>query len=229
LGQGSLTGERLYSDLERVVVQGIGENDRIRLFSVGLDGLDASLFLPLWAGMLSPERADLLVRTHLAPSRPFHLPYGLPTCPATVAEDEAGICSGVQPLWNALIGEGLLAYGYQQQAADLLQRLMEAIIQNLKQKGAFFHHYHAENGQGSGERNVISGLAPVGLFLETLGVRIYSARRLYLYGTTPFPWPVTVKYQGLTLLRRQDSTVITFPDGQSLTISDPRPQIVSLE
>lgn len=229
LGQGTLTGERIYSHLERVLVQDIGEKDHIRLFSVGLDCADATLFLPLWAGMLTPERADLLVRAHLMPSSPFYRPFGIPACPEPPLDDGAGVCYGVSPLWNALIGEGLLAYGYQQQAADLVSRLMAAIIQNLKQHGAFFHQYHADSGQGLGERNVVSALAPVGLFLEALGVRIYSARRVFLHGTNPFPWPVTVKFQGLSLFRRQESTVISFPDGHSVTIADPRPQTVLLE
>jgi len=80
-----------------------------------------------------------------------------------------------------------------------------------------------------GDHNALVGLAPIGLFLETLGVRIYTANRVLLTGFNPFPWPVTVKYRGLTILRRKDSTIITFPDGQTTTIVDPSPQIVSLQ
>jgi hypothetical protein len=79
-----------------------------------------------------------------------------------------------------------------------------------------------------GERNTLAGLAPLGLFLETLGVRLLSPCQVHLSGFNPFPWPVTVKYRGLTVLRRKDSTVVTFPDGQSHTVTDPTPQVISL-
>jgi hypothetical protein len=131
--------------------------------------------------------------------------------------------------WNEMVGEGLLAYGYRDEAAALVRRLMSAVIQNLKQKRAFSQAYHADNGEGLGERNTLSGLAPLGLFLETLGVRLYTANQVSLSGFNPFPWPVTVKYRGLTILRRKDSTILTFPGGQTTTIEDPSPQMVSLE
>jgi hypothetical protein len=31
------------------------------------------------------------------------------------------------------------------------------------------------------------------------------------------------------VLRRKDSTVVTFPDGQTYTVTDPKPQMVSLD
>jgi hypothetical protein len=38
---------------------------------------------------------------------------------------------------------------------------MTAIIQNLKQNRAFYGRYDAEKGTGIGERNALSGLAPL--------------------------------------------------------------------
>ena len=61
--------------------------------------------------------------------------------------------------------------GCRQDAAHLTARLMTAVIQNLKKQHAFFRAYHAETGAGIGERNTVQGLAPLGLFLETLGSR----------------------------------------------------------
>jgi hypothetical protein len=45
----------------------------------------------------------------------------------------------------------------------------------------------------------------------------------------PYPWPVTVKYRGLTVLRQKEKTVVIFPDGQTVTVSDSARRIVSLE
>jgi hypothetical protein len=132
-------------------------------------------------------------------------------------------------LWNELIGDGLLAYGYPLEAAELVNRLMAAVVPVLKQERGFRRAYHPSSGQGLGERDAIGGLAPLGLFLETLGVRVISPRRVILQGINPFPWPVTVKYRGMTLLKQKDVTTVIFPDGQTVFVDDPALRTVSLE
>ena len=106
---------------------------------------------------------------------------------------------------------------------------MTAIIQTLKREAAFRQIYNAETGQGMGERNALSGLAPIGLFLDTLGVRVLSPKRVAISGPNPFPWPVTVKYRGLTVLRQKRKTMVIFPDGQNITVSNRRSVIVCEE
>ena len=104
---------------------------------------------------------------------------------------------------------------------------MNAVIQNLKQTRCFHQRYHAETGAGIGERNSMSGFAPVGLFLSSLGVTILSASRVRLEGRNLFPWPVTLRYRGLVVVRGPEETTITFPNGASTTITDTAPVIVS--
>jgi hypothetical protein len=128
-----------------------------------------------------------------------------------------------------MIGEGLLKYHFRSEAADLVSRLMGAVVHSLRENGVFQRYYHADTGEGIGERNALSGLAPLGLFLETLGVRLISNKRVFLTGFNPFPWPVTVKYRGTTILRQQDRTSVTFPNGQNVLVDDPSPMIISLE
>ena len=72
-------------------------------------------------------------------------------------------------------------------------------------------------------------MAPLGLFLETLGVRLISPTRVALSGSNPFPWPVTVKYRGLSVFRQSDKTMVIFPGGQTVNVNKPDPQVVSLE
>ena len=108
-------------------------------------------------------------------------------------------------------------------------KLVERIESRVNREAAFRRYYHADTGQGIGERNALTGLASVGLFLEILGVRLISPRRVWIAGFNPFPLPVTVKYRGLTVLRQKEKTVVIFPDGQTATITDPAPQVVSCE
>jgi hypothetical protein len=196
---------------------------------------DISLFLPFWAGIPALPRLQALASRTLFAAQRFWKPFGLPTCPSGISRTHLtaadrtmnSTCQAVHLPWNALIGQGLLAYGMQTDAARLTARLMSAVIQNLKKQHAFFRAYHAETGEGLGERNPLQGLAPLGLFLETLGVVIQSPTRLTLTGKNPFPWPVTVKYRGLTVTRQAEQTVVVFPDGQTLTLDDPTEAVVS--
>ncbi|MFM8320162.1 MAG: MGH1-like glycoside hydrolase domain-containing protein [Chloroflexota bacterium] len=228
-GHGRLTGKYVYSWLERVEVHGLEPEDSLSLHSVGYDFQDHSLLLPLWAGTPRPARARQLVEETLTnPERYWRL-YGIPACMAIPLDADPQICGSVSMIWNTLIGEGLLRYNFKEQAAELLTRLMNAAVQSLKRERAFRRFYSAETGQGSGERHALSGLAPLSLFLDVLGVRLISASRVEVRGFNPFPRPVTVKYRGLTVLCHKEKTIVIFPDGQTVTVDDPQPRVISLQ
>ncbi|MCH7664086.1 MAG: hypothetical protein IH859_09505, partial [Chloroflexi bacterium] len=128
--------------------------------------------------------------------------------------------------WNVLIAEGLLAYDARQEAADLVKKMMDGGIRVLKTDGGFRKHIHADSGEGLGESNALAGLPPLGLFMDTLGVRIISPWRVRLEGSNPYPWPVVIKFKGLKIERKRELTTITFPDGESVVVDDPAASIV---
>ena len=234
LGMGRLTGERVYGRIEQIEIQGIDPADQVAIYSVDYHTLDQTLLLPLWAKIPSAERAELLVHRTIASPQGFWRTFGLAGCPQPAhthsAEGlERSFCQDVHLPWNTLIGEGLLEYGYQSEAAEIITRTMAAVTRSLKQEQAFRRYYHAETGQGSGEWNALSGLAPMGLFLDVLGVRLISSTKVALQRFNPFPWPVTVKFRGITILRHKESSMVIFPDGQTANIDDPAPRVVSLE
>ena len=229
LGRGSVTSGRVYSYLERIEIRNLRPGDRVSLYSVGYDLLDHTLLSPLWAGAPAAECAARMVSETITNPQRFWRPYGLPACPTPPESADPLVCQRVYLPWNALVIEGLLAYGFRSEAAMLVEGIMSAVIRNLRERGAFYQWYDAESGQGLGERNELSGIAPLGTFLHTLGLGLVSSRRILVLGSNPFRWPVTVKYRGTTILCQKDKTVITFPDGQSVTVSGPEPKIVSLE
>ncbi len=232
------TSRNFYTTLSQVEIAGLEKRDHISIMVADFSAEDITLFLPLWAGIPDPHRAALLTaQTLFSPGR-FGRPFGIPACPASIfsygrklaprdIEEMDPICRAVHLPWNTLVGEGLLAYGMRAEAAQLCFRLMSAVIRNLKKQHTFSSTYHAMTGAGIGDRNPLQGLAPLGLFLEVLGVRIGSPRRITLSGKNPFPWPVTVKYRGLTVTRLAEQTVVIFPDGQTLTLDDPTDAVVT--
>jgi len=155
--------------------------------------------------------------------------FGLPACADHDLNSDNDVCHNVYLPWCLFIGEGLLSYGYRRETADLVTRIMNAIIQSLRNEGGFKQYYNAETGEGYGDIDSLWGLAPLGLFLETLGLQIISPWKTRLSGMNLFPWPVTVKFRGMTILRGQEKTQVIFPDGQTLLINDPEPCLVSFE
>jgi hypothetical protein len=231
------TSRQLYTRLDEVEISGVERRDQVSLQVMDFSNEDISLFLPLWAGVPNLQRANTLISRTLLASDRFWRPYGIPTCHPTMPaarqnESDSAMdstCQAVHLPWNALIGEGLLVYGLRDEAAQLVSRLMTAVIQNLKKRHAFQQAYHSETGMGIGIRNPVQGLAPLGLFLEVLGFEIQSPKRVTLTGKNPFPWPVTVKYRGLTVTRQAEQTVVIFPDGQTATLNDPTETVVSAD
>ena len=226
-GRSTVTSERAYAAIESFDVIDIGDTDQVTLLNTDLTCDDLTLLLPLWGQVPSPEQAESLLAHAITQPHRYSQPFGLPLCP--LPSCQAQPCAMVHILWNTLIGEGLVAYGYRKEAAELVGRLMKAVVQSLKSERAFRQGYHAESGEGFGERDVLPGLAPLSLFLEVLGVRLISPYRLRLEGFNPFPWPVTVKDRGLSVVRQKDKTLIIFPDGQTIQVNDPTPCIVSCE
>jgi hypothetical protein len=218
------------------VVEGLDEKDRVVVRAVNTASQDITLFAPLWAGAPQPERARLLVHRLTQDERSFARPFGIPALPAspssakpgTREQHEAdGLAMSVHLNWNNLVGEGLLAYGFRGEATQLTIRLMNAVVRSLKENSAFYERYHAVTGAGMGERGSLAGATPVGLFLKTLGVEILSPTSVRLEGVNPFPWPVTLVYRGLRVVRGLESTEVKFPNTPGLTVTDPEACVVS--
>jgi hypothetical protein len=221
------TSQKVYTRVGRVKVRGLDAKDKVIIRTVDLTSEDQTLLLPLWAGMSDPQHAQALIGRTILDAERFDRPFGLPALPSLPTPEADSVGMSVHLPWNHLIGEGLLAYGFRDEAARLTAHLMNGIIQNLKQMRAFSQRYHAERGTGIGERNSLGGLAPVGLFMHALGVTILSPTRVRLEGRNPYPWTVTVKYRGLTVVRNLEDTVVTFPNGATVKVTDAAAVIVT--
>lgn len=222
------TTRNVYEKLGRVDVIGLDAEDKIIVRTVDLTPQDHTLLLPLWAGLPDQQRAQTMIgRALLDPAR-FDKPFGLPALASPPRPKADAVFSSVHLPFNQLVGEGLLAYGFHIESARLVEHIMAAVVKNLKETRAFHQRHHAETGAPIGERHALTGLAPLGLFLQTLGVTILSATRVKLEGKNPFPWPVTIRYRGLTVKRGLDSTEVIFANGKSATVKDSAACLVTI-
>jgi hypothetical protein len=224
------TTQKTYARLAKVLVKGLEVGDTIVISTLDFTSEDHTLFMPLWAGVPDDQRAQIMIGRALLDAGRFNRPYGIPACPvAPSGHPEAeSVSLAVHLPWNLFICEGLLRYGFRSDAARLVAHMMTAVIQNLKQNQAFFARYHAESGNGIGEHNALTGFAPVGLFLQVLGVQILSPVRVRLEGENPFPWEVTVRYRGLKVVRGLNKTIVTFPNGKSVIVTELSPCVIEM-
>jgi hypothetical protein len=230
VNRGNVSSDQVYTTLEYIEIHGLGLIDKVTIDVINLSANDHTLLLPLWAGMLDSNKASILIRNTILNEDKFWKPFGIPACPHETSNDGDGYPYGtVHMIWNNLIGLGLLKYGFQKEAAELITRLMNAIILNLKTNKSFYNNYFSDSGRGIGERNGLGGLPPQDLFLKTLGVKIINPTKVLINGTNPFPWPVSIRYQGLWIYRDKKKTKIIFPGGQSAIVKSPEPREVSLE
>ena len=222
------TTQTTFSRVGRISVVGLEETDKINIKIVDMTGEDITLGLPLWAGALEQQRAYAMIGRNIMTADRFDRPFGMPSMPTVPDKEAETIALSVSLPWNLLLAEGLIAYGFRAEATRLTAHIMNAIIQNLKQNRAFYQRYHAEKGTGIGERNSLTGFAPVGLVMQALGVTLLSGTRVKLEGRNLFPFAVTIKYKGMSIVRGQEQTTVTFANGESVIVKDEAPCIVEM-
>jgi hypothetical protein len=225
---GTATSEKTYAEIKGVELRGFSKHFKSEVWAADFLRQDQTLLLPLWAGVPDSERAGKLVHQTLLDRKRYWRRFGIPACSArdpAYAPGQEG-AGALSMLWNTMIGEGLVDHGYQDEAAVLVGRLMEAVLGALRRDKAFREAYHPDEEEGFGERDHILGLAPLHLFLYALGVRLISPTRLWLRGHNPYPWPVVVRWRGLSIRREGDHTEVTFPDGQQAEVTGEEPRFV---
>lgn len=225
--QAHASTHHVFTSVSAVDIQGVGAKDVVSLAKANHLREDISQFLPLWAGMVPQERAKTMISTGFLEhfQRPFGAPIGYMAQPSA----NLPVLNGVSPLWVELIGQGLLAYGDRTEACQLLSHTLDGIAASLERFSSFHETYDADSGRPGGERNHLRGLAPLGLFLQVLGIEKLTSNEIFIDGFNPFPFQVTVKYQSTLIACHASETVITFFDGQTARISGKGKHRVTME
>ncbi len=103
-------------------------------------------FLPLWAGVASKEQADRLVQKLSDPTK-FWRRFGVPTLSASDSYyNPMGYWNG--PLWvqwQYLIFRGLVRYGYMNEARQLVEKVLDTVIHQLKVDHCFWELYSPDD------------------------------------------------------------------------------------
>ena len=228
--RGFITSETIFESLEHIEITGFPPGDEILVDTLGLEKIDQTLLLPLWAGIPSDARAKILINLTIMNKKRFLCTYGLRSyIEGLDQDDKTGGNELVHLPWISLILEGLIRYNERRKAAEVFSRVVKAVIQSQKNDLTFHQNYHPETGKPSGAANTLTSLLPIGLFLNILGVKIVNSARVEITGGNPFPWPVTIKYHGMTVVQQEKKALVIFSDGQNVTVDNSQPQIISFE
>ena len=218
---GTYTTEKLNHQIDRISVKGLDRNLTLEVVIPDLEREDLSLGMPLWAGWMEPLKTRALVKNTLMNPDRYLRPNGITAIPVTdrsYTADESKAAGAVLMVWNSFIGQGLVEQGFREEAGQLFKALMEGVVEVLKREKAFFPAYDPEQAGGIGARGAFVGVVPMQLFLAILGVRLIHPTKVWVDPGHPFPWPVKIDWQGLSLLCEREVVHIRFPDGQQCTI-----------
>jgi hypothetical protein len=234
-GMGAAVSEHVYSQVNYVKFTGLSRVYSVEIDMVDLTRHNQTLLLPLWASAPGKERATRIVQTITNPVR-YWRAFGMPVCPIddpAFAPNNDGGSGGVWLLWNTMIAEALLQYGYTSEAATLFTRILDAQVKALRRDHGFREAYNSETGEGLGDLDELAGVVPLQLVMQLIGVRIVSPRKVWAGGTMALPNPVKVTQYGVEVSRSATGTTVRFSSGHMAqvgpewqTIEDPTPEPV---
>lgn len=112
-------------------------------------------FLAMWSGVATKEQAKRMVEEHFRNEKSFCAPYGV----RTLSKQEkmyAIIKSGnpscwLGPVWgisNYMVFEGLVQYGYIEEAKELCKKTIELFGKDILINGEMHEYYDPETGEG---------------------------------------------------------------------------------
>ncbi len=107
-------------------------------------------FLPMWAEAVSQERAEILMKS-LLDTNQFWRKYGVPTLSATDPWYTPYVdycCKWNGPvwlLWDYMVFRGLLNYGYEKEARELAEKMIQVVNTQLSRNHNFWESYSADN------------------------------------------------------------------------------------
>ncbi|HSN94396.1 MAG TPA: hypothetical protein VLR89_04975, partial [Anaerolineaceae bacterium] len=203
-------GRSVFSEVQSITVVSSEQEFNLRLFTPDYSSNNIMHLLTL---LPAEEEVDLdaALNAHLG-FLPAELNYGIPENlnPESSLADET-----VNLAWNALIIEHLVKNNHHALAGKLFARLVCPIKNSLKNFHKDYEHYLALSGKGRGNQNHVNGLLPLELLLDIAGVRIITPEKVSILGENGLPWPITLRFQGLEIIRDGKNTQVTFADGSS--------------
>lgn len=113
-------------------------------------------FLAMYYGIATSNQVERMVKEHLRNEKEFNAPYGVRSLSKAETRIYAIKNSGnpscwIGPVWgnaNYMVCEGLLRYGYTDDARTLAEKTVKLFGKDVEKCGEFHEYYHPETGEG---------------------------------------------------------------------------------
>ncbi|MGI6495027.1 MAG: MGH1-like glycoside hydrolase domain-containing protein [Kiritimatiellia bacterium] len=112
-------------------------------------------FMPMWAGIATPEQAGDLVRLHLDDRDALGCDYGIRTLAANEpmynVEATSNPSNWLGPVWmipNYMVFQGLVDYGFGAEAAAFREKVVLLLGRDIEANGGMHEYYVPETGVG---------------------------------------------------------------------------------
>lgn len=111
-------------------------------------------FLPMWAGIATPEQAERMVKEHYLNPRTFNSEGGVRTLSKMEkmysVRSSANPSNWRGPIWgisNYMVFKGLVDYGYDEEAKELAIKTIKLFGEDFNKNGALHEYYEPETGE----------------------------------------------------------------------------------
>jgi hypothetical protein len=111
-------------------------------------------FMPMWAGIVTPEQAERIVREHFANPKTFNSESGVRTLSKMEKmyslRASANPSNWRGPVWgisNYMVFKGLVKYGYTNEAKELAAKTIRLFGRDFEKSGALHEYYEPETGE----------------------------------------------------------------------------------
>lgn len=112
--------------------------------------------LTMYYGIATKAQAERMIKEHLLNEDEFNAPYGVRSLSKAETRMYAIKNTGnpscwIGPIWinvNYFVCEGLLAYGYNDEAISIAEKTITLLGKDIEQCGEFHEYYHPETGGG---------------------------------------------------------------------------------
>jgi hypothetical protein len=228
MGRAHLTTDNVFREISTISFDGLKPGDSFILETADFTQKDISCLLPLWAEAGSETHRQTLASSWFDSNKDA-FSRGIPeTWPGKGGLPEK-LPIMINVLWNTLIIEGFVNQGKSDAAVNLYTNLMGSILHGLKNYQGFYPLFDQKNGHPCGQRNAITGLIPLQLFLKIAGIKLFSPNKIAVWGNNPFPWPIEVHWQGLSFIKEGVHTSIILPNGTTAYHDSGKPVMISSE
>lgn len=218
-----IVSSQLFTRLESIEITGMKPKTRLTLGLAGNNSEDISLLLPLWSGALLQERQSALIGNTLLPR--YLTASGLATFPLDrVPEQE----NAISPFWNLMIVEGLLMANRRDLAAQVIDALMHAQMDQWQNNGYVSSNFGIKDHRSLGELDSLAGLPAIWPYLRAAGIEKILDKEIIVSGLNEHLPPFTVKYKGTSLMMNSDLTLIQTVKNEQIQIKEKGPYKIVL-